>query len=363
MEPSPIAIVYGTRPEAIKLGPVVAALRAHHVPIRVIATDQHTTLLQGTPAQTDLADGLSLGVRTTGEVMRWPRQVEQPLRDALRGCTVVAVQGDTMSAWAGARAAVGEGIPVVHIEAGLRSGDLEDPWPEEAFRREISRLASFHYCPTPLSYVNLAEEGVPASQMTVTGNSVVSAMARYSDVEPVPIPDLTILFTMHRREWRLGGMLGALRGFEASARAYPEVRFIWPVHPGVLREIPPSWVLHLPANVQLCDPLAYRPMLRLLARSLGIATDSGGLQEEAATLGVPCAVLRKVTDRPESVELGLARVYAPTEEGVIQAIRCLREQVLPRVPSDVFGNVGSAERIADHLATFQAVERIASTSS
>lgn len=346
-----LILVWGTRPEALKLGAVAAALKARNVPFVSLSTGQHTDLLAGTPAETDLADSQSLGIRTTGEVLRWPLSAQPVIEAALRDhrATLVVVQGDTMSAVVGARAAARLGIPLAHVEAGIRSGCLDDPWPEEAFRREITTLATWHYAPTLCAYDHLIAEGVSAEAILLTGNPIVSAIARYADVVPVKVADLTILFTMHRREWRLGGIKSVLEGFHEAACQYPEVEIVWPVHPGVAKDLPMGWVSGLPLNARLVAPMAYRPTLRLLARSLGVATDSGGLQEEAACLGVPCAVLRRVTDRPESVEAGVARVYAPTGEGVLGAIRDLRERVIPRQPSDVFGTVAAATRIAVHL--------------
>jgi UDP-N-acetylglucosamine 2-epimerase (non-hydrolysing) len=359
-----LTLVYGTRPEAIKLGPVVAALRARQVPHRILCTDQHGDLLHGTPAQTDLLESVSLGLRATGDIVRWSRQAAGPLREALEGATLVVVQGDTLSPWAGAQAAHALGIPVAHIEAGVRSGDLQDPWPEESLRREITGWATWHYPATAWAYANLAAEGITADRMTITGNSVVSALARYAGVSHVSVPDLQIVFTMHRREWRLGGILDVLRGFHAAAATYPEVEITWPIHPAVAREVTPSWLDGLPPNAKVIPPLAYRPMIRLLAKSLGVITDSGGLQEEAATLGVPCIVARRVTDRPESVEAGVAKLCAPTGVGVEQAFRWVRDRVIPRRPVGVFGDAGAADRIAAHLAQIsQSAERIASTSS
>jgi UDP-N-acetylglucosamine 2-epimerase len=259
---------------------------------------------------------------------------------------MVVVQGDTMSALVGAQAAAEIGIPVVHIEAGIRSGDLSDPWPEERFRREITQLATYHFAPTLCAYDNLVADGVYADNIFLTGNPIVSAIQRYTCEVPVKVPDMVILFTMHRREWILGGIKGVLEGFMESALRYPEIEIVWPVHPGVSKQIPDAWVRSLPANVRLISPMAYRPAIRLLARSLGVATDSGGLQEESAILGVPCAVVRHVTDRPESIEAGVARLFSPDSEGIQAALVALRERTILRQPTDLYGTVGSANKIA-----------------
>lgn len=353
-----IVVIWGSRPESIKLGPIVAALRANKTPVSCIATGQHTTLLAGTPAESDLADSLSLGLETTGEIVRWPEIAQARLEDALCALVsttelvprpLVVVQGDTMSAVAGARAARAVGIPVAHVEAGLRSGNLDDPWPEERFRREITQLATYHFAPTLTAYDNLITEGVDPDHIFLTGNPVVSAIWRYTTEKPVKHPDPTILFTMHRREWVLSGITGVLEGLRESAARYPETMTWWPMHPGVRRVASERWLDGLPGNIRVTNPLAYRETIRVLARSLGVATDSGGLVEEAATLGVPCAVLRHVTDRPESIAAGVARLYPPTHEGVIAALETLRTHRMPRKPSSLYGTHLAAEKIAVYL--------------
>lgn len=355
-----IVVIWGSRPESIKLGPVVAALRANKTPVSCIATGQHTSLLAGTPAESDLADSLSLGLETTGDVVHWPQMAQPILEDALCALIsttellprpIVVVQGDTMSAVAGARAARAVGIPVAHVEAGLRSGNLDDPWPEERFRREITELTTWHFAPTLTAYDNLITEGIDPDHIFLTGNPVVSAIGRYTYQNPVKIPDQVILFTMHRREWVLSGITGVLEGLRESAERYPETTIWWPMHPGVRRVVTEQWLDRLPPNLRVTEPLAYREAIRVLARSLGVATDSGGLVEEAATLGVPCAVLRHVTDRPESIAAGVARLYPPTHKGVIAAMEALRDQVMPRKPSPLYGTHLAAEKIAVTLGT------------
>lgn len=343
-----IVIVAGTRPEFLKLGPCSAALNISHIPHIFLATGQHTSLLEGGPAATDLADAEHLGIRTTGEIIRWPEYAMPVITEALthHKASLVVVQGDTMSAVVGARAASQLGIPVAHVEAGIRSGDTQDPWPEELFRREITQLASWHFAPTACAYDNLISEGVSPDTIFLTGNPVISAIERYADVVPVPIPDMVVLFTMHRREWLLGGIKPVLEGFLESALRYPEMEIVWPVHPGVAKVLPTSWVQRLPSHVRLIEPMPYRPTIRLLAKALGVCTDSGGLQEEAAYLGTPCAVVRRRTDRPESVDAGVARLFDPTEEGVQAAFTALRERSILRKPTDLYGLPSAAMKIA-----------------
>jgi UDP-N-acetylglucosamine 2-epimerase (non-hydrolysing) len=256
-----------------------------------------------------------------------------------------------MSAVTGARAAQELGIPVAHVEAGLRSGDLQDPFPEEQFRREITQLASWHFAPTLCAYDNLISEGIPADTIFLTGNPVISAIERYTHEIPVKVPDMVVLFTMHRREWLLGGIRGVLEGLHESAERYPELEIVWPMHPGVANVLPEDWYEEIPPNLKIVQPLPYREAIRLLAKSLGVATDSGGLVEEASYLGVPCAVLRRVTDRPESLDAGVARLFPPTYEGIKAAFVALRDRTILRQPTTLYGTHLAAEKIAATLGT------------
>lgn len=301
----------------------------------------------------------SLNLPSSGEVAEWigravPRIIEQ--LEPKRPIDCILVQGDTMSAYAGALAASKLRIPLGHIEAGLRSGDIEEPWPEERIRRAISVRAQYHFAPTERSKRNLLSENVPEDRIKVTGNSIVSALHLYTDPEPVEVPLNQILVTMHRREWTDGGralVLETINAFLETAEDYPDIQFLWPMHPGVAKvaEIDLS---NTPQNVSICPPMPYQATIDLLKHSLGIATDSGGLSEEAAILGVPCAILRNLTDRPESIEAGVARLFPPTPEGMKDALKTLVGRTLPRKPTEVFGTKDSATRIATGLLDFLA---------
>lgn len=341
-----IVFVWGTRPEALKVGPVVAELKAPRAPVKTIATGQHWNLLAGTPAETDLRDALSLGLQAAGNPVRWVSQAIPTLKDALSSLapSVVVVQGDTASAIAGAKAAHELGMPIAHIEAGIRSGNLEEPWPEEMFRREITTLASWHYTPTSTTYANLVSEGIPASRIRLTGNTVVSALARYTDAVARP-PLNHIVLTMHRREWLNWVDMPVFLGEVAEACLnHPRLQVIWPVHPAVKARWPEEWTR--PDNLWTESPYPYNQMMDLLSDATGLATDSGGLVEEAATFGIPTAILRKTNDRPEAVDAGIARQYSPT--ALREAIDWLA-QGQPRHPSNTFGDPSAASQIAQEL--------------
>lgn len=341
-----LAFVLGTRPEFIKCGPVVVELRALGIQPTVISTGQHWDLLKGTPAETDLADAISLGLESHTDPLRWVACAESPIRRELKKLapSVVVVQGDTASALAGARAAAELGIPLAHIEAGVRSGNLAEPWPEEAFRREITQLASWHYAPTPHAVENLLAEGGSQDQIVLTGNPVASALQRYADIRPQPA-HAHLLLTMHRREWLaqtdLRYFLGALN--EVCA-AYPSFRVFWPIHPSVKARWPLTW--NAAKNLHLGDPLPYDSVINLLSTAHGVVTDSGGLVEEACTLGIPTAILRNANDRPEAVEAGVARQFAPTD---LESAFAWLTQDHPRTPTAVYGHPDAASQIATHL--------------
>ena len=345
-----ITVVFGTRPDAIKLSPVVAALRDLGAPLRVVCTGQHTDLLRGTPAETDLADAVSLNLIALPSPERWVEMAQPRIAMALdvTEASLVVVQGDTASAIAGARAAAECGIPLAHVEAGVRSGCLQEPWPEEGFRREITRLASWHYAATTTAYANLLTDGVEQGRIRLTGNPVVSALHRYADPRP-RAPEAFVMLTMHRREWLAQGINLFMHALAEACIDHARLDVLWPMHPHVRAHLPTRGDWQKPANLWLDQPMPYREMIDLVARSCGVATDSGGLVEEAATLGVPSAILRRHNDRPEAVEAGVARQFVPGE--VRAAIDLLATGGLPRRTTTCYGQADAALLIARHLTS------------
>ena len=356
-----LMLIFGTRPEAIKLGPVAAELKLLGCQLNIVCTGQHSDLLRGTPAESDLAGATSLGLASDGSVLRWLRGAER----ALAGPTgplsgIVVVQGDTMSALAGARAAAEKGLVLAHVEAGVRSHRLTEPWPEEGFRVEIDRLADWYYAPTSTAFANLLAEGAPLTRIITTGNSVVSALARYAAATPKP-PSDHCLVTMHRREWlEREGFMGVLDALQAAAREHPAARFIWPMHPAVAQRVGlmRAWFETMPSNFMVVAPLPYREAISVLSHAFGVLTDSGGLVEEAATLGVPSVQLRNVSDRPEAIEVGVSQLCPPTADGVMQGVAALCGGAFPRCPTVVYGGVDSAAKVARHLASLDAASTV-----
>ena len=347
-----LAFVLGTRPEIVKVVPVLAELHAMRKRPLICMTGQHTELARGMPGAKEFANATSLGLASDGNVVTYLNRARQAAKAWLKKqqkIRYVVVQGDTMSALAGAQAASELDIPVAHIEAGVRSHNLADPWPEEQARVTIDGIADLCLAPTLTAKQNLLAEGVPQGNIRVTGNTCVSSIKRYTDAVPQEESMATILITLHRRELResgrVRGVLEALMKithFELMAG----VAFWLPMHPAMQQYFKE---LQLPPNFILTGPLAYKQMVEGLAGVRGVLTDSGGLVEEAATLGVPTAILRYANDRPEAVDAGIARRYNPTPKGVEKAIRALVARDIERKATNCFGNESAAHNVAVEL--------------
>jgi len=342
-----MVLVYGTRPEAIKLAPVVTALRRRGVYPRILATGQHTTLLVGTPAETVLEPDVSLGLASDNDPLRYAAVCEAALRArwAREPPTLVIVQGDTASAAAGAMAAAQLGLPLAHIEAGIRTGDLTDPWPEEQFRVAIDAVATQHYCATLENAAHVTAE-CPTASPVVTGNPGIDAL--YAHTPPSRDIEGRLLVTLHRRE-SFGAPLTALvAGLELAAHRYRDrLAIVWPTHPNPAVQA----VLSQAPHVSVWPPLEPHTFAGLLATSRAVLTDSGGVQEEAAALGIPCLVAREHTDRPESVAAGLAQVIGRTADGVLDGLTWALNFSTRPPPSACFGDGHAAPRIVDALLT------------
>jgi len=334
-----ICIVYGTRPEVTKLGPIVAHLREMGVNLHLIDTGQQDVGFQGGGLRG--AERLELAA-TDPEAWVWA--AHDALRKRFRelGVSQVAVQGDTASVYAGAFAAASERIPVAHIEAGVRSHAAE-PNPEESIRVAVAKVAELHLASTETCRRHLEDERVRGT-VYVTGSPSVSAVAQY--VAPMPAVGRVILVTLHRGELVSDPARAAevVRDLMAAARLYPHTTFLWPIHPGMR----PYQPINRPPNVEIIRPLAYRDMLHRLATARGVLTDSGGLVEEAATLGVPTAILRDWNDRPEAEAAGIARRFSTSR--VEDAVVCLQFEEIPRLATATYGTADAARIIATHLA-------------
>ena len=320
-----ISCVFGTRPEAVKLCPVVLALRARpEVETRVCVTAQHRQMLDqvlevfGVTPDADL--NLMLPNQTlAGLTARAVAAVDAYL--ARERPDLILVQGDTTTVFAAALAAFYRQVAVGHVEAGLRTGNKLSPFPEELNRVMTSRIADWHFAPTEGARQNLLAEGVDPARIFVTGNTVIDALqlalARMSDGRPL------VLITGHRRESFGAGFESICRAIATLADRFPETAFVYPVHLNPNVREPVFRLLGRRANVHLIEPLSYLPFVALLDRCTLALTDSGGVQEEAPSLGKPVLVMRDTTERPEAVAAGLARLVGSDAERIVAEVSSL----------------------------------------
>jgi UDP-N-acetylglucosamine 2-epimerase (non-hydrolysing) len=357
-----VLIVIGTRPEAIKLAPVVESLReSRNLRPVILATSQHREMLRQALVPFGLEPDLDLEVMTDGQsptmvAARVLDRIERPLADLAPA--FIVVQGDTTTALAAAWASFYAGIPVAHVEAGLRSGRYDSPFPEEFNRRGVSVATSLHFAPTPRARENLLREGVAPDRIFVVGNTIVDAVARILGNRQRAEPDpgrATILVTLHRRESfgpPLERAFGAIR--RLAIEKGDRVRVVFPVHPNPNVSGPARRMLEDLPNVELCPPLDYPGFLEVFSRSRFVLSDSGGVQEEAPTLGVPVLIARETTERPEILESGWGILVGTDPDRILHESRLLLENedaYRARCSGpNPFGDGFAARRIVDVLS-------------
>lgn len=369
-KPARILVVFGTRPEAIKLFPVVAALKADaRFDCRVCVSAQHRGMLDqvleiaGVVPDHDLdlmRPDQSLDALTAALLVELGRvmDAEQPTR--------VIVQGDTATAMAGALGAYYRKIPVDHVEAGLRSGNIYHPWPEEINRKIIGSIASLHFAPTGTSAEALRRENVAADRVHVTGNTVIDALhwvTQRIEAHPELAAGLATLearfaqrrvigVTSHRRE-NFGGGLEAIAEAIRRIAARPDVAVIFPVHPNPnVRRVMDGALAGL-GNVAMIEPLDYPHFARLLSIAEIMLTDSGGVQEEAPALGKPVLVMRETTERPEGVAAGTAKLVGTDADAIVTEVFTLLDdkaayEAMSRAHNP-FGDGQASRRIVEIL--------------
>ncbi|HEX9243924.1 MAG TPA: UDP-N-acetylglucosamine 2-epimerase (non-hydrolyzing) [Anaeromyxobacter sp.] len=363
----PIAVVVGTRPEAIKLAPVVTELRRRGEQTLLVSTGQHREMLAQSLAVFGLVPDAELAVMTPGQGLAelTARTVEgmTSVLVAPRPRWVV-VQGDTTTAFAAALAASYAKIPVAHVEAGLRSGARYSPFPEEMNRRLIDQLSEKLFAPTPQARALLTREGFAPASIEVTGNTVVDALLAARErvrVEPVAIPSLgaalagrrMVLVTAHRRESFGDGLASICHALRAIVEADPTVVVVYPVHLNPNVDGPVRRILAGAPRVVLLPPVSYLQFVHLLDRAHLVLTDSGGVQEEAPTFRKPLLVMRDVTERPEGIAAGVARLVGTRTETIFAAtMRLLGDPELYAVMasgSNPYGDGFASRRIVDSL--------------
>ena len=354
-----ILIISGTRPEIIKLAPVYHALReAPWAKVRWLHTSQHEAMADQILDNFGIVPDIVLqreGASLADFSLGCRRQLEVALEAEAPG--LVIVQGDTESAFLGALAAFYRRIPIAHVEAGMRTNDLTRPFPEEGLRQMIGRIAQFHFAATPLSAKALELEGVAEGRIHTTGNTVVDAQqwtCREKGVRRHSEGRGHLLVTFHRRESWGPGVAGICRAIATLATERPEMQVLFPVHLNPVIQGPVQELLGSLPNVKLVPPLGYIEMQQALADAWLVLTDSGGLQEEAPTFGVPVLVLREETERPEAVHAGCALLIGVSESRILDEVRRLLDEpgAHGRMASvrSPFGDGQAAERITARLA-------------
>ncbi|MET4897243.1 UDP-N-acetylglucosamine 2-epimerase (non-hydrolyzing) [Sphingomonadaceae bacterium jetA1] len=367
MTSAPILVVFGTRPEAIKLFPVIRALVAvGDTPVRTCVTAQHRGMLDQVLAIAGLTPDHDLDLMEPGQSLdRLTARLLTGLGDVMDAVrpAMVVVQGDTATAMSGALAAYYRKIPVAHVEAGLRSGNIYQPWPEEVNRRMIAPIAALHFAPTRTAADALLAEGIAADLVHVTGNSVIDALHWTRDriaadpslaagLDPVlerMAGKRIILVTTHRRENFGDGMTAIARAL-ARIAARDDVGILFPMHPNPQVGAVMDTVLGDHPAIARIAPLDYPHFVRALDAAHIVLTDSGGVQEEAPALGKPVLVMRETTERPEGVAAGTARLVGTDEDRIVDALFTLLDH-----PADYaamarahnpFGDGNTATRIS-----------------
>ena len=351
-----IMLVFGTRPEAIKMAPLVKEFQKRPNEFRTIVcvTGQHREMLDQVLHIFEITPDYDLNIMKQGQdLYDVTARVLLGMRDVLKEARpdVVLVHGDTTTSTAAALAAFYQQIPVGHVEAGLRTHNIYSPWPEEMNRQLTGRLATYHFAPTPLSRQNLLSEGVQESHVTVTGNTVIDALYMVVDkikrdkvldaelekllkqsgydVNRLSAGKKLVLITGHRRENFGDGFISMCRAIKALTEKYREVDFVYPMHlnPNVRKPIHEVFGEDLSGlgNMFFIEPLEYLSFVYLMEKSTIVLTDSGGIQEEAPGLGKPVLVMRDTTERPEALEAGTVKLVGTDYDKIIKEVSALIE--------------------------------------
>lgn len=372
-----IMLVFGTRPEAIKMAPLVHRLRAepNKFDVLVCVTGQHREMLDQVLRIFEITPDIDLNVMTHGQDLF---DVTSLILNGLREVfsthqpDAVLVHGDTTTTLAAAMAAFYAGVSVGHVEAGLRTHDIYKPFPEEFNRQVTSKVTNWHFAPTNLSRNNLLNEQVPSASITITGNTVIDALfwvlARIdSDSERKVALEATldkslffkwkdnkfVLVTSHRRENFGKGFLQICSAIKELAVRYPLVHFVYPVHLNPNVRNPVNEILVKINNVHLIEPLEYEPFVYFLKHAYLVLTDSGGIQEEAPSLGKPVLVMRDVTERPEAIDAGTVKLVGTDKEKIMTCVSMLlddeTEYIRMSRAHNPYGDGNACELIVDVL--------------
>lgn len=368
-----VLVVFGTRPEAIKMAPLVKLLKNDkRFVTSVCITAQHRSMLDQVLDLFEISPDFDLDIMSpkqslaviTSRILQGHEAVFEAAKP-----DIILVHGDTTTTFATTLAAYYHRIAVGHVEAGLRTGDLYSPWPEEGNRKLTGALTKYHFAPTGASRQNLLNENAPEENICVTGNTVIDSLLGIKDkIEQdaalrshlktqfsfLDSEKRTILVTGHRRESFGGGFEAICSALAQISQKYSDVQIVYPVHLNPNVQKPVHEMLSGISNIHLIDPLSYLPFVYLMMRSDLILTDSGGIQEEAPSLGKPVLVMRNTTERPEAVEAGTVRLVGTDEELIVREVSILLTDA--EVYGDMsrahnpYGDGHACQRIADFLA-------------
>lgn len=368
-----ILLVFGTRPEAIKMVPLALKLQEdnQHFEVKVCVTGQHRQMLDQVLQLFDLKPDFDLNLMKPGQTLSDVtsgvlKGLEQVFETWMPD--VVLVHGDTATTFATSLAAYYHKIKVGHVEAGLRTGDLYSPWPEEANRKLTGVLANYHFAPTQSSYNNLIKENVNPANIVVTGNTVIDALLQVKQkieqdqtlVEQfqqqfsfLDVDKKLILVTGHRRENFGQGFLNICQALANLAKKYPDIQIVYPVHLNPNVQEPVNALLAGIDNIYLIAPQDYLPFVYLMNCSYLILTDSGGIQEEAPSLGKPVLVMRETTERPEAVEAGTVRLVGTDVDAIETTVSYLLENLkaysIMSEAHNPYGNGTACQQIVDFI--------------
>ena len=368
-----ILIAFGTRPEAIKMAPVIKALKNDtRFEFKVFVTGQHREMLDQVLTAFDIRPDFDLNIMSGGQSLNdLTARILTDTKVILKTfCPdVVLVHGDTATTFAVSLAAYYEKIKIGHIEAGLRTGDLYSPWPEEGNRRLTSVLSDYHFAPTERNRQKLFQEGIPTQKILVTGNTVVDAL--FSILEnirldagfkktiehnytQVDFKKLIILVTSHRRENLGAGVVKICHALKKIALEFPGCEIVFPLHLNPLLRGPIIEMIDGIPNIKLIEPLDYKSFVYFMAISYLVLTDSGGIQEEAPSLGKPVLVMRDTTERQEGLEAGTVKLVGTEVEDIVLAVRKLIKSKSLYVEMsqaiNPYGDGKASARIITHLA-------------
>lgn len=381
-----VMLVFGTRPEAIKMAPLVQEFRKHpdQYETLVCVTGQHREMLDQVLNIFGIVPNYDLNIMKPGQdLYDVTARILSGMRDILTRTQpdVLLVHGDTTTSMAVALAAFYQQIPVGHVEAGLRTHNIYSPWPEEMNRQITGRIATYHFSPTPLSRENLLREGIDKSRILVTGNTVIDALyavvSKMKDDVPLQLSlekelkaagydtgrlvteegRRLVLITGHRRENFGDGFLHICRAIKMLSEKYPDVDFVYPMHlnPNVRKPIKEIFGENCQSNLFFIEPLEYLSFVYLMEKSHIVLTDSGGIQEEAPGLGKPVLVMRDTTERPEALEAGTVKLVGTDYDKIVSEVSSLLDdaQYYEKMSQAVnpYGDGKACERIAQYIQT------------